>query len=222
MIIDERNLDEKSLYNNPIYLLTGDFETAKFFSCLASACCKFGYFVEKAIKEHFKYTYINQTEIGLKNTGKFLLHKPKFGAEVPDYVLIDEDEKIIYVYELKINLRNMDSKKAHGEKAKYQRLKLYLEEIHPKYETKIFVVNFLGASGRNVGLYKGLDYLKIISGEQFCQMMDVSFSLVMNKIYSSRSENQQFLLDYKQKKLEEVKELQIQQQNTLVQFYESV
>ena len=32
----------------------------------------------------------------------------------------------------------MDSKKAHGEKAKYQRLKLHLEEIHPEYETKIF------------------------------------------------------------------------------------
>jgi len=54
MIIDERNLDEKALYNNPIYLLTGDFETAKFYSCLASACCKFGYFVEQE-----SFCYIN-------------------------------------------------------------------------------------------------------------------------------------------------------------------
>jgi len=111
MIIDERNLDVKALFTNPIYLLTGDFETAKFFSCLASACCKFGYYVENIIRDNMSYPYITKDNIEFNKTGKYLLYKPKFGSEVPDYVLIDEEAKIIYVYEVKVNLRNMDSKK---------------------------------------------------------------------------------------------------------------
>ena len=93
-------------------------------------------------------------------TGKYLLYKPKFGSEVPDYVLIDEEAKIIYVYEVKVNLRNMDSKKAHGEKSKYLRLKLFLEENYKNYKTSVFVVNFLGVDGRNCCLYKNHKSLK--------------------------------------------------------------
>ncbi len=218
MIIDERNLDVKGLFTYPIYLLTGDFETAKFFSCLASACCKFGYYIENIVRDNMSYPYIKVENIGENKSGKHLLYKPKFGSEVPDYVLIDEDNKIIYVYEMKVNLKSMDSKKAHGEKAKYQRLKLFLEENYKKYTVSVFVVNYLGVDGRNCSLYKNLDFLSIITGEEFCKSVNVSYDKLMNLIKESQKTNQEFIKLYKEKLIDPPSDIKKQKETNLLNF----
>jgi hypothetical protein len=199
MRIVDNQLDHDRLINNPIYRLTGCMETTRFFSNLASACVKFGYHVEDRIFEHIqnvnlpKLDYIGQhTVFGPEE--RYILIKPKFGSEVPDVVLVDGSN--INVYEIKVNLRSSDSKKAHGERVKYERLKEYLLNNHPSYATNVFAVDFLGGGGGATALYEKADVFQVIDGESFCNTMGIDYQDVIDDLEKDREYNQEFIKDY--------------------------
>ena len=200
MIITDNDIDIERLLNNPIYLLTGDLETAKFYSSLASASIKLGYYVEDIIKESinlpiFKDIGSNNTVFGIEE--RYILIKPKFGSEIPDMVLVDETTMTIHVYEIKVNLRNADSKKAHGEKIKYQTLKDYLDKKYPEYSINIFVVDFLGTGGGATSIYEDSDIIEVITGINFCKSVDIDYDNLMKKIKYSQVSNREFIHNYK-------------------------
>ena len=88
MIITERKNDADEFLYAPIYFLTGDLETAKFYSNLASATAKFGTYLEKQIKETVSIPIINYSEINTV-TKKSLLAKQNIDGVIPDFIIID-------------------------------------------------------------------------------------------------------------------------------------
>lgn len=198
MLITNNNLSNDRLVNNPIFLLTGDIETTKFFSSLASACIKLGYYIEDLIISNINLPILE--EIGQKTLfpcEQYILIKPKFGKEIPDIVFIDENRKQIQVFEIKTNLRNADSKKAHGEKAKYKRLYDFLIEKYLNYKVEIFVVDFLGSLTGATELYRELNIINVVSGKNFCNKFNVDYQLLMDQIKSSQKLNRNFIQEFK-------------------------
>lgn len=199
MIIVDNNLSQERLENNPIYRLTGCMETTKFFSNLASSVVKFGNYTESVIFKVIESTdmdkldYIGQTTI-FGTPEKYILIKPKFGSEVPDVVLVDD--KNLHVFEIKVNLRSSDSKKAHGEKVKYERLKEYLQEHYKDYNTQIYAVDFLGGGGGATALYEKADVFTVIDGKTFCSMMGIQYDVVVNSLEVDQEQNRKFIQDY--------------------------
>ena len=199
MKILDNQLEHSRLINNPIYRLTGCMDTTRFFSNLASACVKFGYHVEDRIFEHIenvnlpKLEYIGQSTL-FGNVERYILIKPKFGSEIPDVVLVNGT--VINVYEIKVNLRSSDSKKAHGERVKYERLKEYLLKNYPSHITNVFAVDFLGGGGGATSLYEKADVFQVVDGESFCRTMGIDYQSVIDDLEKDREYNQEFIKDY--------------------------
>ena len=105
MKITARDIEEKYLYRTPIYLLTGDVETARFYSDLASASSKLGYYVEDTVKNLIKFPKVKTEALGSFD-GKYVLIKQKINKKIPDFLLVDTDNKKISVFEVKTNLKN--------------------------------------------------------------------------------------------------------------------
>ena len=106
MIITERNADVGEFLFAPIYYLTGDLETAKFYSNLASATSKFGTYLEQKIRESIKlpvgdYDSIFSCLFPLDQ--KILLRKQKVVGVEPDFIVVDPIKKLIDVFEVKSN-----------------------------------------------------------------------------------------------------------------------
>lgn len=221
MIIKERGIDNQLLYNTTIYLLTGDLETAKFFSNLTSSCSQLGYYIEDVVKSKIKYPIVGQENLGHR-TGKYVLFKPKFNKQVPDFVFVDDENKTIHIFEVKINLRNADSKKVFGEKTKYASLKEYLDNIYKNYNVILHAVDFFNfdSARRNIKLYEQSNVLNVITGVEFCQMLCVDYDEVMSEVYKHRKENQEFIIKFKNKKLDELNVINNQQHINLLNYYE--
>jgi hypothetical protein len=198
MIISDNNISQDRLLNNPIFVLTGDVETTKFFSNLASACIKFGYYIEQLIVDQIKLPIMSEIAGNtLFDEKEYILVKPKFGSEIPDIVFVNEIEKIIDVYEIKTNLRNADSKKAHGEKLKYKRLYDYLTSSHKDYKIRIFVVDFMGSLLGATVLYKESKIIEVIDGKQFCEKIYIDHSIIIEHLQESQKKNKEFINYYK-------------------------
>ena len=219
MIIRDREVDNNLLLNTTIFLLTGDIETTKFFSNLTSACSQLGYFIEDVVKSKITYPIVEQRELGFRK-GKYVLFKPKFNKQVPDFVLVDDVNKTINIFEVKINLRNADSKKVFGEKTKYESLKKYLDNIYKNYNVVLYAVDFFNLNGirRNIKLYEQSNVLRVITGQEFCDMIDVHYDDVMSEVYKHREENQKFIKEYKNKLMDELKEVEFKKDINLLSF----
>jgi hypothetical protein len=219
MIIKDRNVNNSVLFNTTIYLLTGDVETTKFFSNLTSACSQLGYFIEDVVKSKITLPIVNQSELGLRK-GKYVLFKPKFNKQVPDFVLVDDVNKTINIFEMKINLRNADSKKVFGEKTKYESLKNYLDNIYKNYNVILYAVDFfnMDSQRRNIKLYEQSGVLGVITGQEFCDMISVNYDEVMSEVYKHRQENQNFILEYKSKLLDELNNINFKKDKNLLSF----
>jgi hypothetical protein len=206
MIITDNTIEFDTFSKHPIYLLTGDIETTKFFSILTSSCSKLGYYIEGKIKEYILASGIPQQPSIQHHElwdapAQYFIHGVKFGAEKPDFVVVDEGKLTIDVYEIKMNLSNVDSKKAHGEKAKYTRLFETLSNDFPEYKVGVYVADFLGTTGGAIKLYEDCDILEVINGETFCTKVGISYKSIMDDIRYSQIANREFIKNYKNKKV---------------------
>jgi hypothetical protein len=198
--ITHNNKTIQKLEKNPIFLLTGDIETTKFYSSLASACIKIGTYLEDKIEEKIRINFDIKQEIGQQSlfpTEEYFLVKQKFQKVEPDFVYIDENQKIIYVYEVKTNLGNADSKKAHGEKIKYKTLYTFLTKKYLDYTVKIFVVDFMGDLSGATALYEASDIIEVIDGETFCKRIKIDYQTIINDLKLSQNHNKNFIKEFK-------------------------
>lgn len=221
MKITPREVEEKYLYRTPIYLLTGDIETAKFYSNLASASSKLGYYVEDAVKSLIKFPKVKTEALGSFD-GKYVLVKQKINKKIPDFVLVDTDSKKISVFEVKTNLKNLDFAQAFGEKIKHEELKKYLQYIFSDYNVILYVVDFFEGPSLKMNHYKDDDVLNTITGREFCEILEVSFDDVMNRVNKSRKDNLLFVQEYKDKVIENNYQDHLTEEDfTIMKFYES-
>jgi hypothetical protein len=198
VIIEDRNVDDIFLLRTPVYLLTGDIETAKFYSNLASACSKMGYFVENTIVDLVKLPIIKYENL-IGYDKKSIVVKPKIQSMVPDFLLYDPLQKNINIYEVKTNLKNLDSKQAIAEKNKHEKLHQVFTSLFPKFKTTMFIVDFIEGPSLKVNLYEKDSLLNTISGKNFCEQIEVNYADVLDKITQFQSKNLQFVKEYKEK-----------------------
>ena len=200
MRIVNNNLEIERLRNNPIFRLTGCMETTQFFSNLASACVKFGTFLERVIGAEIQRVtdFPFLTEIGQSTLygqpDKYMLVKPKFGKTKPDLVFVDGD--MIRLFEIKVNLRSSDSKKAHGETDKYKKARKYLKKNYPDYTVQTYAVDFFGGGGGSTALYERANVFTVINGKTFCEMMGINYDIVCINLEVDQDENRKFIRDY--------------------------
>ena len=200
MIITERNADPEEFFFAPIYYLTGDLETAKFYSNLASATAKFGTFLEHKIKELIKLPIIEYSEIN-SCTQKSILKKQNIDGVEPDFVLINPTLKIIEVFEVKSNMFNMDSKQCKTENYTGQKMKIHFIENFQNFNTEVYLVNFFGFTPTKRGKHvlPLTDNFIHITGKDFSQKIEISYELVLNSLKNDRIVNQKFIDNYKNK-----------------------
>ena len=191
---------------HPIYLLTGDLETAKFFASLASSTCRMGNFVQDRITHKImhdvgalpKLNGIGESNLfGLPD--KYVIVKAlykQFKIE-PDFIVVDEVKKTIDVFELKVNLSTPDSKKVYGEISKYAKLQEYLKELYSKYTIQTYAIDFIGDGGGSSILYQKSGIFKIINGRQFCDIVHIDYGDVMDDIKENRKSNLEYIKRYK-------------------------
>ena len=216
MKIVGRNVEDQFLHRTPVYLLTGDLETAKFYSDLASASSKLGYFVEDVVKDFITYPIVGREELG-NRTGIYVLVKKKIVNKIPDFLKVDTDNKTVDVYEVKTNLKNLDSKQAFGEKIKHEELKNFLVGMFVDYTVTMYVVDFFEGPSLKVNLYENDTLLVTIPGRQFCDQLNVSFDDVMIKVRESREHNGLFIMDYKSKPLDQ-EDIAVSHETNLMRF----
>lgn len=209
MIIKERDADDGEFLFAPIYYLTGDLETAKFYSNLASATSKFGTYLEQKIRELIslpveEYDSLKSCLFPLEQ--KCLLRKQKIVGVEPDFIIIDPINKLILVFEVKTNMFNMDSKQCKTENYTGSKIKQHFMEILPEYTTEVYLVNFFGFEPSKRGKYVTplTDNFKHINGEIFSEMVDISLETLMNNLKDNQLTNQKFITDYKSKPIEVV------------------
>ena len=207
MIITERNADVGEFLFAPIYYLTGDLETAKFYSNLASATSKFGTYLEQKIRESIKlpvgdYDSIFSCLFPLDQ--KILLRKQKVVGVEPDFIIVDPIKKLIDVFEVKSNMFNMDSKQCRTENQTGSKIKEHFMEILPEYNTTVYLVNFFGFEPTKRGKYVEpltTNFIHI-NGETFANMLGISLESVLDSLKNNRELNQQFIQGYKSKPIE--------------------
>lgn len=216
MIIEEKVLSDEHLKRTPVFLLTGDIETAKLYSTLSSAQSKFGTDVEKIIRRlcQLPLSEWNGRNLCKKKT---LFYKTKLNKSEPDFVVFYPKEKKIVICELKTNAFNIDSKQAPTEQKSYAELRELLKTEFNSVEIKI--VDFAGGATekrKRKDSYFGDPIFEIISGEELCDILEISFDDVMNVIYKDQEINETLLRTYKSKPI--IRNV-ISKVNTLINFY---
>lgn len=204
MIITERKHDKDEFLFSPIYFLTGDVETAKFYSNLASASSKFGTYLEKKIRETIKLPFINNLDDINHLKEKSVLKKQKIGKVEPDFIIIDPSINTISICEIKTNLFNMDSNLCRKANETGLEMKEYFGTNFSNYISSVYLVNFLGFRPSKRGKYV-LDLTNnfiIIEGDEFSKIIDVDYGFVINSLKNNRKINQEFIDIYKNKPIE--------------------
>jgi len=207
MIITERNADDGEFFFAPIYYLTGDLETAKFYSNLASATSKFGTYLEQKIRELINLPVENYDSLFsclFPLEKKYLLRKQKIVGVEPDFITIDPINFSVDVFEVKTNVFNMDSKQCQTENLTGAKIKKHFVEILPEYNTTVYLVNFFGFEPSKRGKYVEpltTNFIHI-NGETFANMLGISLDSVLDSLKNNRELNQQFIRGYKSKPVE--------------------
>ena len=203
MIITERKNDADEFLYAPIYFLTGDLETAKFYSNLASATAKFGTYLEKQIRESVSIPTINYSEINT-TTKKSLLEKQNIDGVVPDFIIVDPGTETIHVCEVKSNMFNMDSKQCQTENNTGLKMLNYFNINFSNFTTKIYLVNFFGfqPSKRGKHIIPLTNNFNHINGKLFAEIIDMDYQSLLNKLKNNRDINKNFIESYKSKTIE--------------------
>lgn len=200
MIITERKADDGEFLFAPIYFLTGDLETAKFYSNLASATAKFGTYLEHKIKEFVSLPVIEYDEI-LQCKQKSLLLKQKISGVMPDFVIVNPIDMTIQICEVKSNLFNMDSKQCKTENNTGEILMEHFSNYFPEFKSEIYLVNFFGFQPSNRGKHiLGMtDNFQHINGQEFSDVLEIDYQEVLVSLKNDRKVNQDFISSYKNK-----------------------
>jgi hypothetical protein len=203
MIITERKNDADEFLHAPIYFLTGDLETAKFYSNLASATAKFGTYLEKQIKESVSIPIIEYSEINTA-TKKSLLAKQNIDGVIPDFIIVEPETKTIHVCEVKSNMFNMDSKQCQTENNTGLKMLNYFNINFLDFTTKIYLVNFFGfqPSKRGKHIIPLTNNFNHINGKDFAKIIDIDYQSLLNKLKNNRDINKNFIESYKSKTIE--------------------
>jgi hypothetical protein len=218
VIIEDRNVDDIYLLRTPVYLLTGDIETAKFYSNLASACSKMGYFVENTIVDLITLPIIKYENL-IGYDKKCVVVKPKIEGMIPDFLVCDPLNKSISIYEVKTNLKNLDSKQAVAEKNKHEKLHQLFSSLFPSFDVTMYIVDFIEGPSLKVNLYEKDSLLKTIDGRVFCKHLEVEYDDVLQKITEYQNINIEFIKQYKNKNIE-IHPVPKKVNTTLEVFYE--
>jgi len=203
MIITERKNDVDEFLYAPIYFLTGDLETAKFYSNLASATAKFGTYLEKQIRESVSIPIIDYSEINTV-TKKSLLSKQNIDGVVPDFIIVEPETKTIHVCEVKSNMFNMDSKQCQTENNTGLKMLNHFNINFLNFTTKIYLVNFFGfqPSKRGKHIIPLTNNFNHINGKDFAEIIDMDYQSLLNKLKNNRDINKNFIESYKSKTIE--------------------
>jgi len=197
MIIEEKNLSDEHLRRTPVFLLTGDLETARFFSTLSSAQSKFGTHLEKIMRSLCKLP-VTEWKQRHKCSQKTLFLKTKIHNREPDFVIL-ENRKVI-VCENKLNAYNIDTKQAPTEQKSYLELKNFLSNEFDFVEIKIS--DFAGGAidkRKRTDSYFNDSSFQIITGNELCEILEISYDDVMNIIIHDQEINSKLLNNYKSK-----------------------
>ena len=203
MIITERKNDADEFFYAPIYFLTGDLETAKFYSNLASATAKFGTYLEKQIRESVSIPTINYSKINTI-TKKSLLEKQNIDGVVPDFIIVDPGTKTIHICEVKSNMFNMDSKQCQTENNTGLKMLNHFNMNFSNFTIKIYLVNFFGfqPSKRGKHIIPLTNNFNHINGKDFAKIIDMDYQSLLNKLKNNRDMNKNFIESYKSKTIE--------------------
>ena len=200
MRIEDRGVDDVYLLRTPVYLLTGDIETARFYSNLASACSRMGYFAEDTVVDLMTLPIVKYENLN-NYKEKCVVVKPKIEGMIPDFLIFDPVEKFINVYEVKTNLKNLDSRQAAAEKIKHEKLYQFFSSSFLNFHTTMYIVDFIEGASLKVNLYKEDSLLKTIDGKVFCEHLGVQYDDVLDKITQDQNINIKFIKNYKKKNI---------------------
>lgn len=205
MVITERKHDVDEFLFAPIYFLTGDLETAKFYSNLASASAKFGTYLEKQIKEVVTLPIVENVKDIHNITEKSLLKKQRIDGVEPDFIVINPVNKTISVCEVKSNLFNMDSKQCKTENDTGLKMKKYFSLNFSNYITSVYLVNFFGFQPKKrgkhvIGLTNNFTH---INGDEFSKLIDIDYDFIIDSLKINREMNKEFIKEYKNKNIED-------------------
>jgi len=217
MIIEEKILSDEHLRSTPIYLLTGDLETARLYSTLSSAQSKLGTNIEKIMRSLCQLP-VTDWNSRSKCKDKTLFYKTRLHKSEPDFVVYYPKKKKLVICELKTNAFNMDSKQAPTEQKSYTELRELLQVDFKTVEIKIADFSGGAIDKRNrKDSYFNDPLFEIISGETLCSdILEISFNDVMNVVYKDQEINELFLRLYKKKPI--VRET-ISKMKTLIDFF---
>jgi hypothetical protein len=181
---------------SPVYMMTGDLETARFYSMLASSSSRFGYFLEDVITENINLPIVDWDRLPFCEV-KSVCRKPKINRKIPDFLLIDPINMLVWVAEIKTNLNSLDSKQCKSESTTYLTLKADLQTQFPKHKVEVNIVNFFGGKNSRGNLIH--PELNIITGEEFCEVVGVSYGSVLGSLSANRVKNATLISEYKER-----------------------
>lgn len=201
MVITEKILSDLHLRRTPVYLLTGDLETARFYSTLSSAQSKLGTNLEKTMRNLCQLPLFDWNAKD-KCKEKTLFYKTRIHNSEPDFVIFYPNQNKLVICELKMNAFNIDSRQAPTEQNFYLQLGETFREEFQTIEIKI--TDFFGGSiekRKRKDSYFGDPFFEVISGENLCDILEISFDDVMNVIYRDQEINENIIKSYKDKPL---------------------
>ena len=176
-------------------MMTGDLETARFYSMLAGASSKFGFHLEDVIAENINLPIVKWGRLKSCKVRSMCL-RPKIDKKQPDFIFIDPINMMISVEEIKTNLNSLDSKQCIAESITYLALKRELQAWFPKYRVEVDIVNwFAGKNSRGNLIHPEIN---IITGEEFCEFVGISYDDVLNDLAADRAKNIRVISEYKE------------------------
>ena len=196
LINTKHEIEDKYLLRTPVYLITQDLETARFYHSLVSATSRLGFFVENKIAELIPYPVVSYSE-NLQNDT--VIFKEQIHGLKPDYILVKDNT--IHIIEQKLNLINHGIKAVTGEQQRYLKFKSCLQQAHTNFDVRLYIVDFFAEVGPalKTSLYGNSDFTTL-TGRELCDMLSVSYEEVMKTLHSSAMTNQQFIEHYKSTK----------------------
>ena len=196
MLIEKSNIPIKSAYT----IVLGNEELAKLITRVHATSISAGTELEKIIED--KCETLDNVDLLINNKnapqGVFLipkkvLQKSKLRSpQNPDFVTLKTVKTHCYIVELKVG-KNFDTKKSRAE---YDNLKSFLDNIANQipYTSSIHICSFYETDKDAIykGFKKKFEMKEILTGKEFCRLLEIDYEEIMNIHKRHQEENLRF------------------------------